>query len=290
MTSFRSLAASIFLVLSGCAVIPGAADDTICLNCATPDAGDASFLFDGGLGGEAGLVPSGARSTLCVGPCNPKDSKATPDNPTACLVKDGGTSVSDGGGYNGSELACRVVQTTSQGTASECVAAGSHGDGASCTSGADCAPGFECVGTPGACHHYCCDDAFCTSNTIFLANNPGNYFCDVQPEAASANVKVPVCMLAQPCDLLQNGCGDGMTCTLVDALNSDLTSCVAIGTAQVGESCEINHCAADMICVGPYGQRTCQQLCDQSVHTCTYPQQCDSQWPQLAKFNVGICE
>ncbi len=290
MTSARSLATSLLtfslVSLAGCAVIPISGDDNICLNCATPDASDVALLgTDSGPLDAGTMVPSGTRGSLCIGSCNPKYSSDTPDNPNACTV-DGGTYLD--GSTNGADLACRVILPPNSNEAVKCVQAGSHGDGASCNSGADCAPGYECVGAPtGMCRHYCCSETYCANMTNSSTTN--KYFCDVQPETASPSVLVPVCMVAQPCNLLQNGCGDGMTCTLVDPLNSDLTSCVAIGTAQVGESCEIEHCAADMICVGPYGQRTCRQLCN-STHLCSYPQQCDGQWSQLAKFNVGICQ
>ena len=294
MTSFRSFATSFVLVgLAGCAVIPGAADDTICLNCATADAAaDATFTVDGGPGGEAGMVP-GARSTLCPGSCAPDagayTAQATPDYPNACTPKDGGSYAYDGGSNGGTtDLACRVVPTPTKAVV-ECTTAGSHGDGASCNSGADCAPGYECTGTPGACHHYCCDELACTALGVTL-NEPGRFFCDVQPETASPSTKVPVCVLAQPCDLLQGMCGDGMTCTLVDPLNSDTTSCVAVGTAKEGDSCEVDHCGANMVCFGPIGSRTCHQLCDLS-HTCTtFGQSCNTQWPTLQKLQVGICQ
>jgi hypothetical protein len=294
MTSLRSVAASFILLgLAGCAVLPGSADDTLCLNCASPDAsGDASFPYDGGMGGDTGLVPSTARSALCLGTCNPKNSKTTPDNPLACALQDGGTAVSDGGSNGGgTDLACRVLQTGNDPAVVECTTAGSHGDGASCNTGADCAPGYECVGTPGACHHYCCDDTACTTLGVYM-NEPGRYFCDVQPETASPSTNVPVCMLAQPCDLLQNMCGDGMTCTLVDPSKSDTTSCVSVGTAKEGESCEVDHCGADMVCLGSIGSRTCHQLCSpgDTTHACAYGQQCFTQWPSLQKLNVGICQ
>lgn len=288
MTSFGSLATSFVLFgLAGCAVLPGVADDTVCLNCSTADAaGDATFTADGGAG-EAGMVPPGARSLLCPGSCNPQNAKDNPDNPAAC-AKDGGTYAYDGGGSTAGDLACRVVPTTTNPVA-ECTAAGSHFDGASCNSGADCAPGYECVGTPGACHHYCCDETACTTLGQNL-NEPGRFFCDVQSETASPSTKVPVCMLAQPCDLLQNMCGDGMTCTLVDPLNSDVTSCVTVGTAKEGASCEIDHCGANMVCFGPIGSRTCHQLCDLSHACASYGQSCNSQWPSLQKLQVGICQ
>lgn len=293
MTSYRSLATSLILVgLSGCAVLPGAADDTLCLNCASPDAaGDASFIDGGGLG-DGGMGPAATRSGLCLGSCNPKNSKDTPDNPLACAPTDAGTASYDAGSNGGGgDLACRVVQTANDPAVVACESTGSHGDGASCNTGADCAPGYECVGTPGACHHYCCDDTVCTALGVYL-NQSGRYFCDVQAETASPDTKVPVCMLAQPCDLLQNMCGDGMTCTLVDPSKSDTTSCVSVGTAKEGDSCEIEHCGANMVCLGAIGSRTCHLLCSPSdpSHSCASGQTCFTQWPSLQKLNVGLCQ
>jgi len=250
----------------------------------TPDGGN--YLLDAGADGI--LTPSAA-SKLCEASggksvCSPDVSKPSLLAPVCGGGGDAGASSGDAGNPAIDGLACRVVLDTKTSTTTPaCAKAGTGEDGAACTSGGDCRAGFECVGDPGRCRHYCCDATVCpTLDTMGKA-----YFCDVQSEAVAA-VPVPVCQVVQPCDLLRDTCAAGMTCALVDA-NDGVTSCVATGPAAVGQSCDVTHCGANLSCLGLAGSRTCQELCD-STHLCPKGLSCVAKWQSLKQLGVGLCQ
>lgn len=246
----------------------------------SPDGGN--FLIDAG---ADGLRSPSAASKLCDGlgsknACSPDESESS-RLATSC----GGDAGTDAGGTTPDGLACRVILDAKASTTSPaCGVAGTGDDGAACTTGSDCRAGFECVGDPGRCRHYCCDSTVCPT----LDGMGKAYFCDVQAEAVSASVKVPVCQVVQPCDLLRDKCATGMTCALVEP-NDGVTSCVATGPAKAGQSCDVTHCGADLTCLGPEGSRTCQQLCDSS-HLCPSGLTCTAKWQSLKQLGVGLCQ
>lgn len=144
------------------------------------------------------------------------------------------------------------------------------GDGVSCSSGADCAPGFDCVdGDKGAtCRRYCCMGT-CEGH---LSQNGGATFCDVQ-KLLDTGAKAPVCMPLKPCTLLKAGeCADTETCAVVT--ESGATGCVPIGPAQVGDSCDVQHCAVGLTCLGQPGNRRCYQLCKVGGGACGLNRTC----------------
>ncbi|CAN5283359.1 hypothetical protein BH09MYX1_BH09MYX1_60010 [soil metagenome] len=286
------LALALALVsLSGCTAIA--------INSGDPDPTPYSGI-DGGAASDAGnYVPEGGNadagstligiSPLCTSPlatCKPDDTKLV-SLAASCGLPPPSSDAGDAGdsGY-GDRLACRVVYDESNNkSAPQCVTAGDGKDGDPCAKGDDCKVGYECVGTSGRCRHYCCAPSECDALT---QTNPGKtYFCDVQPEASAA-VKVPVCLVAQPCELLKDKCGTGMTCALVDTTNGT-TSCVAAGPAQVGQDCEKTHCAANLACLGAIGARVCERLCDAN-HTCSGTDTCQYKFPALKTQGVGICQ
>lgn len=170
-----------------------------------------------------------------------------------CLLTASGTGVE--------REACRVgidpKKTGSTEIAPHCESATAAGtDGTSCTSGKDCASGFDCVQEDkGAkCRHYCCSD---TCEGV-ASQSGGKTFCDVQQVVAST--KVPVCMPLKECKLLTAGqCLADETCAVVNP-NGD-TGCVRVGAAQVNDSCETEHCAVGLTCIGQPGSRKCYALC-----------------------------
>ena len=251
------------------------------LDGGTPDGGN--YLIDAGADGI--LTPSAA-SKLCEAHggkslCSPDLSKAS-DLSYSC---GGDAGSGDGGGTSVDGIACRVVlDANSSSSAPVCGKAGVGEDGAACTTGGDCRAGFECVGNPGRCRHYCCDSALCAT----LDTMGKSYFCDVQAETESASVKVPVCQVVQPCELLRDKCAVGMTCALVEP-SDGVTSCVSVGPAAVGQSCDVTHCAANLSCLGLVGSRTCQQLCDSS-HLCPKGLSCVAKWQSLKQLGVGLCQ
>lgn len=286
--SLRTLSAVLFLAVAGCAALPGTDLIGGCLNdrnasvdggCINGESGTSDAAFSIDAGGEVVSPPANAaRSLLCSGTQDAGKPACDPNDPYACS--------GDGGLGDGGKETCHLTLAAKQQSVAQCLSeTNSHADGESCTVGTDCKAGYECVGTPGTCRHYCC-----AGDCSAMSNNQQNqaYFCDVQLERSSSAVKVPVCMPVIPCQLFHDACGPNSTCTLVDPSNG-VASCETLGTAKVGESCEIDHCGADLVCVGPPGQRTCQQLCDPS-HGCTYPQHCDDTWAALQALNVGICQ
>jgi hypothetical protein len=174
----------------------------------------------------------------------------------------------------------------------KCLAAGPGLDGAQCQSGTDCAAGFECVGSPGQCRHYCCGgNASCDSASAT--------FCDVQSMASGtssgtkSSLNVPVCEPVRPCTLLvgagAGSCPSGETCAVVK--DDGTTSCVAIGNVGIGGDCGVYHCAAQLTCLGAIGSRKCFQLCEvDSPTVCPTGTTCTSSAQLFANANVGICQ
>ncbi len=271
----------------GCAALPSAADDFACTNKATTSddggcgliQGDAAVGYapdataDGGGADSPTAVPQ-TRTSLCGSTC-------LPDDPLAC--------VSDAGTSDAGFESCRVVLGTNQTTSSTCAAAGQGGDGASCQSGADCDPGYECVGT-GTCRHYCCEDDACTTMTT-NSTTYDTYFCDVATEHASSGAKVPVCQVVVHCSPLKtDSCGADQACTIVeiDDGTNFVATCDATGTAKLGDSCETTHCAAGLACFGTIGERSCLQLCD-NQNPCPSNATCNMKSQALMQYGVGVC-
>lgn len=288
MSPYRFLPLALLSALTGCTAIA--------ISSGEPD--PAPYLTDGGAGTDAGNVPIDAAtdtppsvpgvSPLCAtSSCSPDDTKVA-SLALACGLAPPAPDAGDGGdaGY-GAGLACRVLYDEQNNkSAPTCVPAGDAKDGDPCTQGTDCKIGYECVGTPGRCRHYCCAPSEC--NALTQSNTGKTYFCDIQPETAAVQVKVPVCIVAQPCELLKDKCGNGMTCALVDSA-SGTTSCVATGPAQVGQDCEKTHCAANLNCLGTIGARVCERLCD-TTHPCSSTEQCVYKYPSLKQQGAGICQ
>jgi hypothetical protein len=88
-------------------------------------------------------------------------------------------------------------------------------------------------------------------------------------------------------------CAADQTCAVV-ALASGvaLTSCVQNGNAGVGASCESEHCAAGLMCIGTSGNRRCYQLChtlDASTD-CPSTQTCTGGLPLFTDPMAGVCK
>jgi len=166
-----------------------------------------------------------------------------------------------------------------------CVEASPEGvDGVPCGKGSDCAAGYECIRTPqgAVCRHYCCAG---TCEGI-SSQNGGPTFCDVQT-IARAERKAPVCMPIKKCRLLTPGeCVRSETCAVITDKGD--TGCVAIGPRVAGESCEDEHCAEGLTCLGSPGNRSCYALCRLDRPSCAAGQKCTTS----ALFNeptYGVC-
>jgi hypothetical protein len=200
---------------------------------------------------------------------------------------DAGASPADGGNVVPG-VACHVVSdptaagsSTAPAGTPTCLVAGTGHDGDQCLKPTDCATGFECVGSPGQCRHYCCDGT-CDGKA---------QFCDIQTVADVGSLPVPVCAPVRSCKLLsQMGCATGETCAIVND-DDGTTSCVATGPSQVGMACEKTHCAESLTCLGQPGSRRCYQLCDKTANSgCTAPETCKGNAPLFRDANIGVCQ
>jgi hypothetical protein len=162
-----------------------------------------------------------------------------------------------------------------------CTPAGLGLDGALCHDPADCAPGYECVGgSIGTCRHYCCGgNGACRLDQ----------FCDIQRTSSGSAMNVPVCMPTRQCDLLQPGtCPSNQTCAVVREDGS--LSCVAVGSAKAGQSCQAEHCASGLVCLGA-ATRTCYALCQVGKpNQCPASQTCKGGLPLFVDPSAGVCQ
>ena len=117
----------------------------------------------------------------------------------------------------------------------------------------DCGPGLGCV-APGVCRAYCCGDveacptqSYCEPTAMAAADNP---------DMASDAPRIPVCVPATMCELLEDAasCPVDKTCTIVRA--DGTTSCVTPGEGKQGEGCP---CSAGYVC--STANNTCFRLC-----------------------------
>ncbi|HEX4048081.1 MAG TPA: hypothetical protein VH309_09625 [Elusimicrobiota bacterium] len=241
----------------------------------TPDASDA---------GGSDEIPQGAAlaqtvqgSPLCHATyttCFPDDAINACDFPV-----DGGSADAGAAADDGAAPACHVVAGAA---VPECIPAGLGLTNATCSQSTDCAAGHECIGS-GSCRHYCCGGTSACQV---------NEFCDVQPTAEDPAVVVPVCMPEVPCVLLQDqyDCPATQQCSVVREDGS--TSCVNVGTAKDGESCDAQHCARGLVCLGASGSATCAPLCyTAGPDSCaTTGRTCVATLPLFRTEAVGVCQ
>jgi hypothetical protein len=92
------------------------------------------------------------------------------------------------------------------------------------------------------------------------------------------------CILLQPCPLQKE------TCAVVR--DDGRTSCVATGNAKAGQSCDTEHCAAGLVCLGSAGERTCFTLCSTRMPAlqCASTQKCQGGLPLFPDPDIGICQ
>lgn len=221
--------------------------------------------------------------------CNVVDT-AVQCMPDDALICGGDAGAGDAGAAaNVDPQGCRIHRETVDTFAPKCQpvnvdAAGT--DGAACKTGTDCAAGFDCVvGENGTtqCRHYCCAGT-CKGHE---SQSGGATFCDVQ-DLVDVNQKAPVCMPLKHCELLGTGeCNTNESCAVVTE-NGD-TGCVAVGEKQVGASCDADHCAAGLTCLGTAGSRECFKLCRVSSSDCGATQICATS-TVFKDPNFGICQ
>ena len=204
---------------------------------------------------------------------------------------DGGAGPTDeDAGPEAQPKACRVSTAADASTPQNvCEQSGNGGEGSSCAVGTDCGAGLDCVrepgGNEGACRAYCCAGT-CTGSTA-NADEAGRY-CDPARRTADES-RVPACLPIHTCRLLGlDECAIDQTCAVVRESDGS-TGCVEIGTAVVGEACDVEHCALGLTCLGQIGTRTCFQLCSASGSPCPTGQECTWSPPTFREAGLGIC-
>lgn len=249
------------------------------------DSGNAGFSTD-----DAGTAPADApRYGLCnVGEgsaCDPDDDGLHAPRRSGvgrCDTSwaDAGSGAGAGADNNGEAqdagpaqkkaiTGCRLTADEGE-TAPQCLPSNPGGtDGSSCESGEDCAPGFDCVeGAKGpVCRRYCCSGS-CEGS---LSQTGGPTFCDVK-RLVEVDRLAPVCMPLKRCTLLdEKSCAGNETCAITE---TGTAGCVPIGKVKEGASCEAEHCATGLTCLGAPGSRKCYQLCRVGENTCSESQVC----------------
>jgi hypothetical protein len=241
---------------------------------------------DGGVGAPTPANPRRG-STLCSVPT--AGARCWPDDPgvpsTACLTEvmerfDGGVPPSFDAGAVAEEpgsLACHVRKSAS-GVTQQCDVPGAGKAGAPCQTADECGSGLDCVGSPGRCRAYCC---------AYECSDPQTH-CGLEALVDGSHT-VPVCLPTVPCRLLSNDCGSKRTCTVVT--NDGTTSCVDVGGAKAGESCEEQRCEGGLACLGQPGGRRCFRLCRvDDGSSCSRQQRCKGSVQLFNDPNIGVCE
>jgi hypothetical protein len=253
------------------------------------DAADAGVVDSDGGDAAAPVAAFAKGSPLChsnVSGCFPDDVV----NACSFAIDGGVADAAAAGPYDDDAAvpACHVVMSAATGATptptTECLPSGLGFTNGACTQASDCAAGHECV-SGGLCRHYCCaGTSACQVNE----------FCDVQPTAEDPTVIVPVCMPEVPCELLDDGyCPASQQCSVVREDGS--TSCVNLGTAQDGDSCDAEHCARGLVCLGAPGSATCAPLCytskpDACAGTAKPGRTCVATLPLFHSSSVGVCQ
>ncbi len=226
---------------------------------------------------STGSSAQDAASTFAPSDAGPKTETRSPlceHSPASCNPEDLDACLIDGG-----KGACRFAATNDGSYDTTCQAAGAGVDGAQCVRSSDCAPGSECVGS-GQCRAFCCDGR-CDANG----------YCGIDNVLKSA-IRIPVCFPTQPCKLLAHNCGAGQTCGIVS--DNGVTSCIPIGTANVGESCDGANCADGLTCLGIVGSRVCHKLCNTAGTSasgmCAKGEKCKGSAPLFQEPGTGVCE
>jgi hypothetical protein len=284
--AFLAAFSGLVAVASACSSISLSAD-----SAAAPAAGSSSGGLGGGDAGGGGALTFGASdaATTNVAPtvlenplcnlrvdgedggslqCSVPDAGAPLVDVDAAVVAqhadagdddDSGKASADAGAppvdanpppYTGTP-ACHVAGPDAGGL-QVCSAPGAGKDGDECQAGDDCANGYECVGSPGQCRHYCC-----AGNAVCDGTHAPS-FCNPEPVVSGA-FRVPVCIPVSGCSLFGSVCSPGQTCAVVK--EDGTTSCVPIGPQVAGAECDTADCASGLTCIGDVGARTCYQLC-----------------------------
>jgi len=228
-------------------------------------------------GADRGSPLCGVGATYCT----PDDDGTSPPSGVACAT-DPNADVSEHQG-------CRIGKKPNGAFRPKCDKADPRGvDGVSCSSGSDCAPGFDCVESEkgAVCRRYCCSGS-CASQP---SQNGGPTFCDIRKlvDPALDQHPAPVCMPIKTCKLLRDGeCVDKETCAIVTDTGD--TGCVPKGNAKVGQLCDQEHCDSGLTCLGSPGDRRCYKLCRVDGADCAPMQTCTT-GAIFQDTTFGVCK
>jgi hypothetical protein len=286
------------LAIAGCAAVVAIGCSTATPTGATAGSPPSGFNDDPNAGAAPAFAADDAgppKAPLSRGNplCNVMSGQCMPDDDGSRLTSGSMNCGSDsdagdaGTATAAASMGCRIRRETADTFAPKCLPSGANagGDGTTCKTGADCAAGFDCVvGENGTtqCRHYCCAGT-CKGHE---SQSGGATFCDVQ-DLVDAK-KAPVCMPLKHCELLGTGeCNANESCAVVT--ESGDTGCVSVGEKQVGASCDVDHCAAGLTCLGTAGSRQCFKLCKVSSSECGSVQVCATS-TVFKDPNFGICQ
>jgi hypothetical protein len=213
--------------------------------------GSSAGVGGSGAGGSSSASGAGGTSAGVGGGGGSSSSSGSSDSSTgvgsstgAGTGSTGSGSTSDGGAPI--SFTCKLSPANGKALAA-CTAVGDGLVSDPCQTAADCSAGLACIATPsgGICRPYCCNQ---------VEDCPADTYCAPTP-MAEANVKIPVCLPAYSCKVLdERTCPPGQTCTIVR--DDGTASCVELGDGQRGDACP---CAQGHVC--SKFTNTCLKLC-----------------------------
>lgn len=182
----------------------------------------------------------------------------------------------------GDEQACMLmIDDDSQQPRALCSEAGQGLDGDACLAPQDCSAGLDCTSFDGngTCRRYCC-----ALNTT--AGCPDGQYCRVALEDMSSATGVALCDRCDDCDLADaTSCGEQRGCY---PLGEGCAACLAAGTKDVGESCQLaDECEPGSACFSVGGERRCVAFCVRADGQCPNGQSCESS-AELPD-DIGVC-
>jgi hypothetical protein len=157
-------------------------------------------------------------------------------------------------------MSCYVrpsTPNTGSSVIAECAPAGQVAAGSACQDSTDCAASLACVDVDGSavCRRFSC---------ALPPQCPTGSYYQLKPLRVQGvtmpSLKVPVCLPVDHCQLLAtpSTCPNDQICAVVGSEGD--TTCVAPGTAQLGEACDdLDLCAEGLVCSKLKGQ--CLKLC-----------------------------
>jgi hypothetical protein len=171
----------------------------------------------------------------------------------------------------------------------QCIAVGDGGDGAACSSSADCQPGLDCTTAPdagaGQCRRYCCE-------LNRSRGCPSGQVCRIGIENGhGALTGVFVCDHCDDCDLRDaTACGAGKGCYQL-AGTKTCRVCLPSGGIKVGEPCTLNDdCEAGTGCLRAGPDSRCLLFCDLATSSsCSGGTSCRTAVGLSLPSGTGVC-